>query len=227
MTIRLAWCGTSVASISQIPTALWAARPRRIDASAHLARQHRGAGRSRAPCARSVAEVVAELGRDWHTVNDTVLRNGEALVDVPGRFEHVRALGLDEVLVVRRGANHRGEFATSIADVEAGPYRADFGAMVPGMTQVADPFHVVRHANAKLDECCRRVQNETLGHRSRKGDPLSIGSGPAHHGRRTPRRLRREDLRPRASRKISTHRAALRRQAQGAPTRHHHIPLKI
>ncbi len=37
---------------------------------------------------------------------------------------------------------------------------------------MADPFHVVRHANAKLDECRRRVQNETLGHRSRKGDPL-------------------------------------------------------
>ena len=39
-----------------------------------------------------------------------------------------------------------------------GPYRAVFRAMVPGITQVADPFHVVRHANAKLDECRRRVQ---------------------------------------------------------------------
>ena len=27
-------------------------------------------------------------------------------------------------------------------------------------------------ANTKLDECRRRVQNETLGHRGRKADPL-------------------------------------------------------
>src|SRR5208283_1348121 len=37
---------------------------------------------------------------------------------------------------------------------------------------VADKFHVVRHMTAKLDECRRRVQNETLGHRGRKYDPL-------------------------------------------------------
>lgn len=36
---------------------------------------------------------------------------------------------------------------------------------------MADPFHVVKHANSKLDECRRRVQNETLGHRGRKDDP--------------------------------------------------------
>jgi hypothetical protein len=66
-----------------------------------------------------VAEVVAEIGRDWHTVSDTVHRYGEALVQVPGSFEK-RALGLDEVLFERRGANPRGEFDTSISDVEAG-----------------------------------------------------------------------------------------------------------
>ncbi len=42
----------------------------------------------------------------------------------------------------------------------------------PHVTQVADPFHVVKVANSKLDECRRRVQNETLGHRGRKDDPL-------------------------------------------------------
>ena len=44
--------------------------------------------------------------------------------------------------------------------------------MLPDATQVADPFHVVRLANQKLDECRRRVQNETMGHRGRKDDPL-------------------------------------------------------
>ena len=36
----------------------------------------------------------------------------------------------------------------------------------------ADPFHVVRIANRCVDKVRRRVQNETLGHRGRKDDPL-------------------------------------------------------
>jgi transposase len=38
--------------------------------------------------------------------------------------------------------------------------------------RVADPFHVTRVANRTLDQVRRRVQNETLGHRGRKRDPL-------------------------------------------------------
>jgi transposase len=161
-------------------------------------------------CARSVAEVAKELGCDWHTVNDAVVSYGAALIDEPGRYGRVVALGLDEVLFVRRGKLHRQEFSTSICDVIAGqlldvvpgrgaklpnewlenksetwrkkvrygtldlsgPYRAVFTKMLPKATQVADPFHVVKWANTKLDECRRRVQNETLGHRGRKDDPL-------------------------------------------------------
>jgi transposase len=44
--------------------------------------------------------------------------------------------------------------------------------MLPDATQIADPFHLIKLANSKLDECRRRVQNETLGHRGRKSDPL-------------------------------------------------------
>ncbi len=51
-------------------------------------------------------------------------------------------------------------------------YRLVFTTMVPDAVQVADPFHVVKLANTKLDECRRRVQNETMGHRGRKEDPL-------------------------------------------------------
>ena len=54
----------------------------------------------------------------------------------------------------------------------SGPYRKVFDVMLPDAVQVADPFHLVRLANTKLDECRRRVQNETLGHRGRKDDPL-------------------------------------------------------
>ena len=44
--------------------------------------------------------------------------------------------------------------------------------MLPDAVQVADPFHVVQPGQPALDECRRRVQNETLGHRGRKTDPL-------------------------------------------------------
>lgn len=54
----------------------------------------------------------------------------------------------------------------------SGIYRAVFEAALPDATMVADPFHVVRLANAALDEVRRRVQNETFGHRGRKDDPL-------------------------------------------------------
>jgi transposase len=54
----------------------------------------------------------------------------------------------------------------------SGPYRKTFEDTLAHVTQVADPFHLIRLANSKLDECRRRVQNETVGHRGRKGDPL-------------------------------------------------------
>jgi transposase len=54
----------------------------------------------------------------------------------------------------------------------SGTYRSVFDTVLPDAVQVADPFHVVKLANTKLDECRRRVQNETMGHRGRKTDPL-------------------------------------------------------
>jgi transposase len=161
--------------------------------------------------ARSVNEVATELGCDWHTVNDTIIAYGTALVDDDAnRFGVVETLGLDEVLMVRLGPFHHQEFSTQIVDVGCGqlldvvpgrssagpmawlaeqgkpwrkqvryatldlssPYRKVFTLMVPDAVQVADPFHLIKLANTKLDECRRRVQNETLGHRGRKSDPL-------------------------------------------------------
>ena len=54
----------------------------------------------------------------------------------------------------------------------SGPYRSAFEVALPHAKQVADPFHVVRLGNDALDEVRRRVQNQTLGHRGRKHDPL-------------------------------------------------------
>ena len=54
----------------------------------------------------------------------------------------------------------------------SGVYRAVFEEVLPDAVLVADPFHVVKLANERLDDCRRRVQNDVLGHRGRKGDPL-------------------------------------------------------
>jgi transposase len=51
-------------------------------------------------------------------------------------------------------------------------YRAGMSPHLDHVIRVADPFHVVRVANRCLDQVRRRVQNETLGHRGRKADPL-------------------------------------------------------
>ena len=47
--------------------------------------------------ARTVNEIAVELGCDWHTINDTVVAYGTALVEHKDRFGTVEALGLDEI----------------------------------------------------------------------------------------------------------------------------------
>ena len=44
-------------------------------------------------------------------------------------------------------------------------YRSGLQPHLSHAKRVADPFHVTRVANRTLDQVCRRVQNETLGHR--------------------------------------------------------------
>lgn len=70
-----------------------------------------------------------------------------------------------------RSAEWREQIRWATLDL-SGPYRKVFDTMLPDAVQVADPFHLVKLANSKLDECRRRVQNETLGHRGHKEDPL-------------------------------------------------------
>ena len=52
------------------------------------------------------------------------------------------------------------------------PYPNVITNTVPQAAQVADPFHMIKLANLKLDECRRRVQSERLVHRGCKLDPL-------------------------------------------------------
>jgi transposase len=58
--------------------------------------------------------------------------------------------------------------ATDLAE----SFRAGLSPALDHARRVADPFHVVRVANRCLDQTRRRVQNDTLGHRGRKHDPL-------------------------------------------------------
>jgi len=53
---------------------------------------------------------------------------------------------------------------------------------LPDAVAVMDPFHVVRLAGDALDECRRRVQQDTRGHRGRKGDPLYNARRTLHTG---------------------------------------------
>jgi transposase len=58
--------------------------------------------------------------------------------------------------------------ATDLAE----SFRAGLSPHLDHALRVADPFHVVRVGNRCVDQVRRRVQNETLGHRGRKHDPL-------------------------------------------------------
>lgn len=51
-------------------------------------------------------------------------------------------------------------------------YGAALSVCLPNAVQVLDPFHVVRLGFAAVDDVRRRVQQDTWGHRGRRGDPL-------------------------------------------------------
>jgi transposase len=68
---------------------------------------------------RTVAEVAAELGCDWHTVNDTVTAYGKALLEADRkRLVKTSAIGLDETSFVKAGSRAYRDYATTVADVE-------------------------------------------------------------------------------------------------------------
>jgi transposase len=53
---------------------------------------------------------------------------------------------------------------------------------LPDAVEVMDPFHVVQLAGDALDRSRQRVQQETLGHRGRAGDPLYGARRTLHTG---------------------------------------------
>jgi transposase len=83
---------------------------------------------------------------------------GNSAADLRRWFEAQDRVWLEAIEVV----------ATDLAE----SYRKGMAGHLDHAVRVADPFHVVRAANRVVDKVRRRVQNETLGHRGRKGDPL-------------------------------------------------------
>lgn len=104
--------------------------------------------------------------RSWVTSIVDVTRPAQLLDVVPGRT----AKAPSEWLEARPQAWRDG-ISWAALDL-SGPYRKTFNDTLPDATQVADPFHVVKLANTRLDDVRRRVQQETLGHRGHKNDPL-------------------------------------------------------
>ena len=160
---------------------------------------------------RPLTDIAGELGCGWHAVNVSVRRWGEALLEADAdRVGAVRALGLDETLMWRKGRYRTKPWSANIVDVGSGqlldvvcgrtakaparwllaqpsslarghclggagpvwPLPRRVRHRTPDARQVADPFHVVKLANTALDGVRRQVQNQTLGHRGHKDDPL-------------------------------------------------------
>lgn len=105
--------------------------------------------------------------QQWCTSIVDVGRGHAQLLDVvEGRDAGGPSAWLDA-----RSEEWRGTIRYGVLDL-SGPYRKTFNDTLEHVTQVADPFHLVKLANQQLDQCRRRVQNETVGHRGRKDDPL-------------------------------------------------------
>jgi transposase len=119
---------------------------------------------------RAVTAMV-DLTRDEHG------RLRARLLDVvPGRSGTAYASWLRE---------QAAEFVAGIEHAALDPFRGYANAIrdeLPDAVAVLDAFHVVRLGTQVVDEVRRRVQQDTLGHRGHKDDPLYRIRGLLRHG---------------------------------------------
>ena len=85
---------------------------------------------------------------------------------VPGRSGTVHENWLAE-----RGEDFRSEVRIATLDPFQG-YKNAIDDQLQDATSVLDAFHIVKLAGDAPGEVRRRVQQDTTGHRGRKGDPL-------------------------------------------------------
>jgi transposase len=129
--------------------------------------------------ARARVGSVRALGVDEHAYLSATPEHSTiyatSLVDLDRRividlFEGKSAAKLRRWSAARSRAWRRGVKVVALDLTET--YRAGLRPHLAHATRVADPFHVIRVANRMVDVVRRRVQQETLGHRGRKRDPL-------------------------------------------------------
>jgi transposase len=109
---------------------------------------------------------------------------------VPGRSAKAYANWIEE-----RGERFRAGVQIATLDPFAG-YKKALDDELDDAVAVLDAFHVVKLGTAAVDEVRRRVQQDTLGHRGRKGDPL--------YGIRNILRAGRENLTDRQKARLET-----------------------
>jgi len=127
---------------------------------------------------------VTTVGVDEHVWRHT--RNGDKYVTVIIDLTPTRTrTGPSRLLAVVEGRSKQAFKSWLEAQTKAFRDRVEIVAMdgftgyktaavetIDTVTTVMDPFHVVALVGDKLDRCRQRVQQETLGHRGRSGDPL-------------------------------------------------------
>ncbi len=139
---------------------------------------------------------VKTLGVDEHIWRPSRQRSTDRAVtamvdltrDADGRL-HARLL---DVVPGRSGTAYAGwlrrqpeDFLAGIAHAALDPFRGYANALrdeLPGAVAVLDAFHVVRLGTQVLDEVRRRCQQQTLGRRGHKHDPLYKIRGLLRHG---------------------------------------------
>ncbi len=138
---------------------------------------------------------VRTLGVDehiWRPSRRSRDRAVTAMVDLT-RDEHGRLHArLLDVVPGRSGTAYAGwlkaqaeEFIAGIEHAALDPFRGYANAIrdeLPDAVAVLDAFHVVRLATQVLDEVRRRCQQDTLGRRGHKHDPLYKIRGLLRHG---------------------------------------------
>lgn len=127
---------------------------------------------------------VTTVGVDEHLWRHT--RNGDNYLTVIIDLTPTRTrTGPSRLLAVVEGRSKQAFKSWLEAQTKAFRNRVEIVAMdgftgyktaavetIDTVTTVMDPFHVVALVGDKLDRCRQRVQQETLGHRGRSGDPL-------------------------------------------------------
>lgn len=135
----------------------------------------------RAGLGRAIKEIAAELGTGWHTVMRAVHRWGRALLAADsGRADGVRALGLDEILMFRRGEFREKHWGTTIVDVRRGKLldivagRSAEGAKswIGGRTPLWRKR--IRWAVMDLSGPYRKAFSDTVPHATQIADPFHV-----------------------------------------------------